>query len=132
MLARIVFIASALAFFSGCSSDDYGQTHQVDGYFLRVSTDPEKLVLGRDAEFTVNIAKDDEGMADCHPRFRQYMPTRQMNTDNTWYPMEALEKGLYRSRGGNFTASGNWEVEFQFNCGDGSKKVVFHYRLAGK
>lgn len=129
MLVRTMFIVAGLLFFAACSSSNKTKTHQVDDYFLTVTSDPETLQVGSDAEITVHIEKDDEGMENCHPRFRQYMPGHQMATDRTWHNMEALEKGLYRGRGTEFSMGGDWELEFQFNCGGGMKTVVFTYEL---
>lgn len=128
-LIGAMFIAAVPLLFAACSSSDKVQTHQVGDYFLTVSTDPGTLRVGSDAEITVHIEKDDESMENCHPYFRQYMPAHQMATDHTLHSMEALEKGLYRGRGGEFGMGGNWELEFQFNCGDGMKTIVFPYEL---
>ncbi len=120
---------AVLAVAGGCSTNENAQTRQVDGYFLTVTTDPEKLAVGSDAEITVNVEKDDEGMEACRLRFRQYMPAHPMTADHTWHSMESLEKGLYRGRGTEFSMGGDWEMEFEFNCGDGTKKAVFPYQL---
>ena len=129
MPLKIVAIVVVVFFAAACSTSNKTQTRQVDDYFLTVNTDPEIPQVGSDAEITVNIAKDDEGMGNCHPRFRQYMPAHQMSADHTWHNLEALEKGLYRGRGTDFSMGGDWELEFQFNCSDGMKSVVFPYRL---
>lgn len=128
MLARTLLLASALLC-AACSSDENAQTRQVDDYFLTLHSDPAKLEVGKDAEFTVNIEKDDEAQGGCRPRFRQYMPAHPMTTDQSWEAMEPLEKGLYRARGTEFSMGGDWEVELQFNCGDGPRKVTFNYQL---
>lgn len=129
MLSRTLCALSVLLSVYACSGNDNAQTRQVDDYFLTVTTDPEKLAVGSDAEITVNIEKDHEGMGGCHPRFRQYMPAHQMSPDQTWHNLEPLEKGLYRGRGTEFSMGGDWELEFQFNCGDGMKHVVLTYKL---
>ena len=129
MLARTLLTVAMLALIVACSTNDKSQTRQVDDYFLTVSSDPETLEVGHDAEITVHIEKDDESMAGCRPRFRQYMPTHQTASDHTWHTLEALEPGLYRGRGTEFGVGGDWELEFQFNCGDGMKSIVFPYKL---
>lgn len=128
-MARTLLLMSAVLLCAACSSNDTAQTRQVGDYFLTLRSDPAKLEVGRDAEFTVNIEKDDETLAGCRPRFRQYMPAHPMSTDQSWYDMEPLEKGLYRARGSEFSMGGDWEVELQFNCGDGARKVIFTYQL---
>lgn len=129
MQTRTLLFMSVMVGCAACSSDDPGQTRQVDGYFLTLSSDPVKPEVGEDAEFTVNIERDDEAMAACRPRFRQYMPSHPMTSDRSWHSMEPLEKGLYRARGTEFSMGGAWEVELQFNCGDGRKSVIFTYQL---
>jgi hypothetical protein len=129
MRARALLFMSVMVGCAACSSDDTGQMRQVDGYFLTLSSDPAKLEVGEDAEFTVNIERDDDPMAACHPRFRQYMPNDPMAGDHSWYGMEPLKKGLYRARSAEFSMGGDWEVELQFNCGDGPKSVTFSYQL---
>ncbi len=129
MLVRTMSIAAALSLLAACSATNKAHTRQVDDYFLTVSSDPETLQVGSDAEITVHIEKDDESVAGCKPRFRQYMPAHQMSSDHTWHNLEPLEPGLYRGRGSDFSMGGDWELEFQFNCGDGMKAIVFPYTL---
>jgi hypothetical protein len=129
MMGRTLLMVAALSLIAGCSADDKTQTRQVDDYFLAVSSDPETLKVGSDAEITLHIEKDDESVAGCKPRFRQYTPAHQMAGDNTWHNLEPLEPGLYRGRSTDFSVGGDWELEFQFNCGDGMKTIVFPYTL---
>lgn len=129
MIARAVYVAPVLILFAACAADNHSQTHQVDDYFITVTTDPQTLQVGSDAEVTAHIGKDDEGVDACKISFRQYMPAHQMTSDRTWHNMEALGNGLYRGRGTDFSMGGDWELEFQFNCGDGMKTVVFPYQL---
>jgi hypothetical protein len=129
MLGRTLFIVAVLSLIAACSSRNEAQTHQVDDYFITVSSDPETFQVGRDAEITIHIEKDNESVAGCKPRFRQYMPARQMVSDHTFHNLEPLEPGLYRGRGTEFSVGGDWELEFQFNCGDGMKTIVFPYTL---
>ena len=118
-----------MVFLAACSADDRGQTRQVGDYFITMTTDPPKLQVGRDAELTAHIGRDDEGLERCRVSFRQYMPDHQMTTDHTMHVMEDLGQGSYRGRGSEFSMGGDWELELQFNCGDGMKTVVFPYNL---
>lgn len=129
ILAGVVMAGAALSFIVACSAGSKGQTRQVDDYFVTVNSDPEVLEVGSDAEITIHIERDDESVAGCKPRFRQYMPEHQMSSDQTWHTLEPLEAGLYRGRGTEFTMGGDWELEFQFNCGDGMKALTFPYTL---
>ena len=122
-------MVAALSLLVACSANDTSQTRQVDEYFLSVSSDPETLMVGSDAEITLHIEKDDESVAGCKPRFRQYLPAHQMAGDHTWHDLEPHEPGSYRGRGSEFSMGGDWELEFQFNCGDGVKTIVFPYTL---
>jgi hypothetical protein len=129
MPGRTLLIVAALSLIAACSARDKTQTRQVDDYFLAVSSDPDTLSVGSDAEITLHIEKDDESVAGCKPRFRQYMPAHQMAGDRIWHNLAALETGLYSGHGADFSMGGDWELEFQFNCGDGTKTVVFPYTL---
>ena len=120
---------TAVALLAGCSAADLGQTRQVGDYFITVTTDPPKLEVGSDAELTAHIVRDDEGLERCRVSFRQYMPDHQMTTDHTLHVMNDMGQGNYRARGTEFTMGGDWEVELQFNCGDGLKTTVFPYNL---
>jgi len=130
MLTRTLLLAWAVFLCVACSTeDDKAQTRQVGDYFLTLRSDPASLEVGRDAEFTVHIEKDDEAQGGCRPRLRQYMPAHSLATDQSWHEMEPLEKGLYRARGSEFSMGGEWEVEVQFNCGDASRSATFSYKL---
>lgn len=128
-MARAIFVTAVTFTFTACSGDKNGQTHQVGDYFITVTTDPAKLQVGSDAEFTAHIARDDDDVASCRVSFRQYMPAHQMTTDHSLHAMANLGSGLYRARGTDFSMGGDWELEFQFNCGDGTKTAVFPYQL---
>jgi len=122
-------MAAALLILAACAADNNNQTRQIGDYFLTVSTDPPKLEVGRAAAVTVHISKDDEGIERCRVSFRQYMPDHQMSTDHAGHIMNELGKGFYRADGSEFSMGGDWEMEFQFNCGNGMKTIVFPYKL---
>lgn len=124
-----VYMMAVLVLFAACTAGDNSQTRQVGDYFVTVTTDPPKLQVGGDAEVTAHIGKDDEDVERCRVGFRQYMPDHQMTTDRSLHAMEDLGHGLYRARGSEFSMGGDWELEFQLNCGDGMKTVVFPYNL---
>jgi len=128
-MARAICITATPVLLIACSGDKNSQTHQVGDYFITVTTDPPKLQVGSDAEITAHIGRDDDDVAGCRVSFRQYMPAHQMTTDRTLHAMTNLGKGLYRARGTDFGMGGDWELEFQFNCGDGTKTAVFAYQL---
>jgi hypothetical protein len=123
-----VYGVAALVLLAACADDDR-QTRQVGDYFVTVTTDPAKLEVGHDAAVTARISRDDEGVEGCRVSFRQYMPAHQMTTDHSLHVMESLGKGLYRGRGSEFSMGGDWELEFQFNCGSRVKTVAFPYNL---
>jgi len=128
MLFRTLFMVAASMPLASCSFNDNEQTRRVDDYLLTMTTDPEKLAVGKDAEITVAIERDDEPV-NCHASFRQYLPTHQMATDRSWHAMQAVETGVYRGRGVEFSMGGEWELEVKFNCGTGTKTAVFSYEL---
>ena len=127
-ISRVGAMPAALLLFAACA-DDSNQTRQIGDYFVTVSTDPPKLEVGRAAAVTAHIGKDDEGIERCRVSFRQYMPDHQMTTDHARHIMNDLGKGFYRANGSEFSMGGDWEMEFQFNCGDGMKTIVFPYKL---
>ena len=124
-----VHVSAALLLLVSCSTDDHSQIRQVGDYFISVTTDPPTLQVGSDAEITAHIGRDDEDLERCRVSFRQYMPDHQMTTDHTLHVMEHLGHGSYRGRGSEFSMGGDWEVELQFNCGDGLKTIVFPFNL---
>jgi YtkA-like len=128
-VAGTVYIMAALVLIAACTAGKTSQTRQVGDYFVTVTTDPPKLEVGKDAEVTAHIGKDDEGVERCRAGFRQYMPAHQLTTDHSMHVLEDIGQGLYRARGSEFSMGGDWELEFQFNCGDGLKTVVFPYNL---
>jgi len=120
---------TALLLLAACAADNNNQTRQLGDYSVTVSTDPPKLEVGGAAAVTAHIAKDDQDIERCRVSFRQYMPDHQMTTDHTRHIMNDLGKGFYRADGSEFSMGGDWEMEFQFNCGDGMKTIVFPYKL---
>lgn len=126
---RVVPGMGALLIVAACSAATTSQTRQLGDYFITVSTTPSKLEVGKDAELTAHIVKDDEGIARCRISFRQYIPARRMTTDHAMHVMTEIGQGAYRGRSAEFGVGGDWEVEFQFNCGDGVKTIVFPYNL---
>jgi len=129
MQAKTLFVVVAMVLVAACSNLGNGQTSQVDDYYLTLVNDPGKLQVGKDAEFTLTIEKDDESRSGCRPQLRQHLPNHQLSTDHVWHPMESLDSGQYRARSSEFSMGGDWEVEVQFNCGDGVKNATFSYQL---
>jgi len=129
VMARAVSVMAAPMLFAACDADHNSQTRQAGDYFITITTDPEKPQVGGDAQLTAHIVRDDEGVERCRAGFRQYMPAHQMTTDHAKYVLQDLGQGSYRGRGSEFTMGGDWEVELQFNCGDGTKTVVFPFNL---
>jgi len=129
MQAKTLFAVVAMVLVAACSNHGNGQTSQVDDYYLTLASDPEKLQVGKDAEFTLTIEKDDEGSLGCRPRLRQHLPAHQLSTDRIWHPMKSLGSGQYRARGTEFSMGGDWEVEVQFYCGGVMKSATFTYQL---
>ena len=128
-ISRAGAMPAALLLFAACAPDNNNQTRQIGDYYVSVSTDPAKLEIGSAAAVTAHIGKDDEGIERCRVSFRQYMPKHQLTTDHTRHIMNDLGKGFYRADGSQFSMGGDWEMEFQFNCGDGIKTIVFPYQL---
>lgn len=114
---------------TACSADKTSQIHHIGDYFIRVTTEPQELRVGRDAEVTAHISRDDQDMEICRVSFRQYMPKQQMTTDHMMHVMKHIGRGTYRAHGSEFSMGGDWTIEFQFNCGDGMKTIVFPYNL---
>ena len=128
-VCKAVAMPTVLLLLAACAADNNNQTRHLGDYAVTVSTDPPKLEVGKAAAVTAYIGKDDEGIERCRVSFRQYMPDHQMTTDDTRHIMNDLGKGLYRADGSEFSMGGDWEMEFQFNCGDGMKTIVFPYKL---
>ena len=120
---------AALAMMAACSTGDEVQTRKMGDYSISLSTNPSKLEVGGDAEVTARIVRDDEALERCRVSFRQYMPDHQMTTDHTLHVMNDIGDGSYLARGSEFSMGGDWELEVQFNCGDGMKRIVFPYNL---
>jgi hypothetical protein len=126
---RVVPLIGALVMVAACSAASNSQTRQVGDYFITVITAPSKLEVGKEAQLTAHVVRDDEGVARCRVSFRQYMPARRMTADHAMHTMTELGEGSYRGRSAEFGVGGDWEVEFQLNCGDGVKTIVFPYNL---
>jgi hypothetical protein len=128
-ISRAGAVPAALLLLAACAADNNKQSRQLGDYFITVSTDPPKLEVGSAAAVTAHIARDDQDIERCRVSFRQYMPDHQMTTDHARHIMNDLGKGFYRAAGSEFSMGGDWEIEFQFNCGDGMKTIVFPYKL---
>ncbi len=109
-----LFLLLALA---ACSEWRGGELLQVDGYQLRIKTDPDPLLVGSAASLTL-LLRDAGGQpaSGCEAKFRQSMPGMEMSRDALFVLLSETAAGRYEGRSAEFTMGGDWELEFRFTC----------------
>ncbi len=123
-------ISMPLLVLGGCSEWQGAEMLEVDGYQLRIKTDPDPLQVGETARITVlleSAAGDDK--TECGVQFRQYMPGMEMSGDDVFHPLKFMGRGRYEGRSGEFSMGGDWELEFDFTCGNDKRQVVLKRHL---
>lgn len=115
---------------AACSEWRGGELLQVDGYQLRLKTDPDPLQVGGAAALTL-LLRDAGGQAagGCEAKFRQYMPAMEMSRDPLFVLLTETAAGRYEGRSAEFTMGGDWELAFQFTCGGEAHHFVLQRHL---
>lgn len=127
MVSGVLLLLLTLA---ACSEWQGGELLQVDGYQVRIKTDPDPLQVGSAASVTMLLRDaDNQPVAGCKVKFRQYMPGMEMSRDRIFVLLEERSAGNYESQAAKFTMGGDWELEFQFACDGESHRFVLQRSL---
>ncbi len=127
----ICLVAAAMAFpIAGCSQWQGGELREVDGYQVRVKTDPDPLEVGETAQ-VVMLIRDASGkdLDGCQVSFRQYMPGMEMAGDEVFHALLQAGQGRYKGRSGEFGMGGDWALEFHFTCGADKRQFTLERHL---
>ncbi len=102
---------------AACSEWRGGELVQVDGYQVRIKTDPDPLQVGGAAALTL-LLRDAGGQpaSGCKVKFRQYMPGMEMSRDSLFVLLTESAAGRYEGQTAKFAMGGDWELAFQFVC----------------
>ncbi|MFZ5594121.1 MAG: FixH family protein [Pseudomonadota bacterium] len=103
---------------------------QAGSFFLSMDTDPRPPEVGGSAGVTVTVRQNNQPAADCHVKFRQYMPGMEMSSDKIWFDMaQKGATGVYQARSGEFSMGGDWVLEVALDCGGKTQTANFNYHL---
>ncbi len=120
-----------LLLLAACSQERDGEVARVDGYELRIITDPDPLLVGEDASLSLILRRaDGQPASACKVGFRQSMPGMEMPGDALFSPMAEQGKGRYQGRSAPFTMGGDWALTFRFACGDATHEFTMRRHLA--
>ncbi|HHM06300.1 MAG TPA: hypothetical protein ENJ19_11265 [Gammaproteobacteria bacterium] len=122
-------LCGAILVLGACAPAKTPVTATVGDYTLAVTSEPQPLQVGESADIFVALSKAGAPADDCQLRFRQYMPDHEMSEDRVWNTLTATGKGRYRGRGGEYHMGGDWELEFELNCGGEPHKVALPFHL---
>lgn len=131
ILSSVAGIATIVQL-SACDTGQYTQSKQFDRVHMSVTTKPDPLEVGMDAEVYVTMRLDRSAVNGCRMKFRQYMPGMEMSEDDLFRDLpEQSRSGIYKAKTGEFSMGGDWELEFIFDCHNvlPETKATFPYKL---
>lgn len=126
----IAILVTSGVLFGGCSKWDSGKTFEFPDFDLTVKTDPETLQVGKNAEFSILISDQEQVVIPgCVTRFRQFMPGMEMSSDNDYFDMREVKKGVYKGKSSEFSMGGDWVIEFDIKCQNSNQLAQVPYHL---
>jgi hypothetical protein len=129
-VARFGLILSLTAGLAACSSPWTDAPRvEVDGYTIRLLTDPSPLRVGSSAQVTARIEKNDQPVEGCHVAFRQSMHGMEMDSDAIETVMTEGGGGQYTGAARDFGMGGDWLIAVTFECNAASHTAPFNFAL---
>ena len=115
-----------------CSSywDDAAML-SVDGYMVRLKSDPVPQV-GDDSLIRVKLTREDgQPATGCRVSLRQSMPEMEMATDRSLIVLaETSRRGVYEGLSRSYSMGGEWLLQVEFSCSEDRHSADFSFRLA--
>lgn len=105
------------------------QSTTVDGYEVRLGTQPSPPQVGRSALLVAMLESNGRAEDGCRVDARQFMAEHEMSGDNEWHALKPAGDGEYRGQSGDFSMGGEWQVELRFTCANRTRRAMFAYAL---
>ncbi len=113
-------------------TNQHTETQQVGDVVMSVTTQPNHLHVGENADVYVTLRSHRSGVSGCRVRYRQFESNMVLEGDAGYANIpEQGHSGVYKVRSGRFERPGALTMEFRLLCPEvlPDSRVIFNFSI---